>query len=112
MIHLKRWHTEIIRIRPGTKTERGSAVPDWTNASRLIIPHCLVQPASTELSQDGRILGVTDGLTVCTSVDSDILPGDRIEYLGDTYIIDGDPQKWVGVGRLEHMKLNLKRWRG
>jgi len=112
VIHLERWHTEIVRIRPGTKTERGSTVPDWTNASRLTIPHCLVQPASTELSQDGRILGVTDGLAVCASVDSDILPGDRIEYMGDTYIIDGDPQKWVGVGRLEHMKLNLKRWRG
>ena len=67
MIHLKRWHTEIIRIRPGTKTERGSTVPDWTNASRLTIPHCLVQPASTELSQDGRILGVTDGLFPLTS---------------------------------------------
>ena len=112
MILLERWHTTIVRIRPAVKTERGSEVPDWENATRLTIDHCLVQPASTSLSQDGRILGVTDGLTACAPVDADILPGDRIEYLGDVYTIDGDPQKWVGVGRLEHMKLNLMRWRG
>lgn len=109
---LERWHTIITRIRPGVKTERGSDVPDWENAERLAVEHCLVQPASTSLSQDGRILGVTDGLTVCAPVDSDILPGDWIEYRGDIYIIDGDPQLWVGVGKLDHMKINLMRWRG
>lgn len=112
MILLERWHTTITRIRPAVKIERGSEVPDWENATRLAIEHCLVQPASTSLSQDGRILGVTNGLTACAPVDADILPGDRIEYLGGVYTINGDPQKWVGVGRLEHMQLNLVRWRG
>ena len=106
------WHTTITRIRPGTRTERGSTVPDWDNASRLDISESLVQPATTALSQDGRVLGVTDGLTVCVPVDSDIKAGDRIEYLGDVYTINGDPMRWVGVGKLEHMQLNLQRWRG
>lgn len=109
---LKRWHTTITRIRPGTKTERGSSVPDWENATRLDIGECLVQPATTSLSQDGRILGVTDGMTACAPVDADIKPGDRIEYLGDVYAINGDPMLWVGVGKLEHMQLNLTRWHG
>lgn len=106
------WHTTITRIRPGTKTERGSTVPDWENASRLDIGECLVQPASTMLSQDGRVQGIQDGLTVCAPVDADIIAGDRIEYHGDVYTINGDPMRWVGVGSLEHMQLNLQRWRG
>ena len=112
MVLLPFWHTTITRIRPGTKTERGSTIPDWTNADRLDITGCLVQPSTTSLSQDGRIQGVTDGLTACVPVDADILPGDRIEYRGDIYTIMGDPQLWVGVGRLEHMKLTLQRWKG
>lgn len=106
------WHTTITRIRPGEKESRGSTVPDWDNATRLVINECLVQPSTTSLSQDGRILGTSDGLTACCPVDSDILPGDRIEYQGDVYTIDGVPMKWIGVGKLEHMKLNLQRWSG
>lgn len=112
MIHLERWHTTITRIRPGTKTERGSTVPDWEHVSRLDIPGCLFQPTSTTLSQDGRVLGVSDGAMACAPVDSDILPGDRIEYMGDVYTISGDPLKYVGIGRLENMQLHLQRWRG
>lgn len=106
------WHTTITRIRPGEKESRGSVIPDWDNASRLDIPECLVQPSTTSLSQDGRIQGITDGLTACCPLDSDIIAGDRIEYQGEVYTIMGDPQKWIGVGRLEHMKLNLQRWSG
>lgn len=106
------WHTTITRIRPATKLERGSTVFDWENASRLDIGECLVQPSTTSLSQDGRVLSVQDGLTVCAPVDADIMAGDRIEYQGDVYTINGDPMRWVGVGRLEHMQLNLQRWRG
>ena len=106
------WHTTITRIRPGEKDLRGSTVHDWDNASRLEISECLVQPQTTELSQDGRIQGITDGLTACCPVGSDIQSGDRIEYQGEVYTIMGDPMKWVGVGKLEHMKLNLQRWKG
>lgn len=106
------WQTTITRIRPGIKFERGSAVPDWENVSRLDINECLVQPVSTSLTQDGRIQGITDGLMACAPLDADIKAGDRVEYLGDVYTINGDVMKWVGVGRLEHVQFNLVRWRG
>ena len=106
------WHTTIVRIRPGVKIERGSEVPDWDNAAELEINQCLVQPQDTILSEDGRVLGVKNTTTVCAPADSDIRPGDRIRYDGNVYIIDGDPMIWKGVGRLEHMKLHLQRWRG
>lgn len=106
------WRQSITRLRPGTTTERGSTVYDWSKPDALVIPECSVQPAGTSLSQDGRVLGVTDGLTVYAPVDADIKAGDRIEYMGGTYTINGDPLVWPGVARMQHMQLNLVRWRG
>ena len=107
------WRQSITRIRPGTKTERGSAVPDWKNTDRLTINGCSVQPAGTSLSQDGRVLGVTDGLTAYLPSDADVRGGDRIEYNGNIYSINGDPLIWPSAtGGLDHIILNLTRWRG
>ena len=106
------WRQSITRLRPGTKTERGSTVPDWSKPDTKTISGCSVQPASTSLSQDGRVQGVTDGLTVYAPADADVAAGDRIEYNGDVYTINGDPLSWPGAGRLAHIQLNLTRWRG
>lgn len=106
------WTQSIIRIRPGVKTERGSTVPDWDSVSRLTIEGCSVQPASTSLSQDGRVQGITDGLTVYAPEDADVRAGDRIEYRGEIYTINGDPLLWPAAGNLAHVQLNLTRWRG
>ena len=111
-ILLPMWHQSIVRIRPGTKTERGSDVPDWENSSYKTIEHCLFSPGTTMLSQDGRVLGIQDGATVCAPVDADIRADDRIQYEDEVYIIDGNPLIWKNVGKLEHMKLNLQRWSG
>ena len=106
------WTQSIKRLRPGTTTERGSAIPDWSNPDELVINGCSVQPASTSLSQDGRVLGVTDGLTIYAPADADVKAGDRIQYGSDVYEINGDPLIWPGVARLQHMQINAKRWRG
>lgn len=109
---LKMWQQSITRIRPGTKTERGSMVPDWENVSTLVIEECLVHPGNTMLSQDGRVMGIEDGLTVCAPLESDIKAGDRIQVWDGIYTILGDPLIWRNVKKLDHMQLNLKRWRG
>lgn len=106
------WRQTITRIRPAIKTLRGSEVPDWDNATTLEIPGCSVQPSSTNLSQDGRILGVQDGLTVYAPAGIDVRAGDRIQYGANVYTIDGDPLDWPAAGRLQHIQLNLQRWRG
>lgn len=106
------WTQTITRIRPGTKTERGSTIPDWDNVDELDIPECSVQPTGTSLTQDGRIEGVQDGLVVYAAADIDVRAGDRIRYAGNVYAINGDPLIWPGAGRLAHMQLNLQRWRG
>lgn len=103
---------EVIRIRPGTKEERGSTIPDWSKADRLVIEGCSVQPATTSLSQDGRVLGISEGLTAYLPEDSDVQAGDRIEYNGNVYTITGEPKVWNAPRNLSNMQLNLMLWRG
>lgn len=106
---------EITRIRPGTKTSRGSTIPDWDPAvvNELKIGGCSVQPASTSLSQDGRILGIMDGMTAYLPNGSDVKAGDRILYDGLTYEIEGEPRVWVSAtGAKDHILLNLMRYSG
>ena len=103
----------ITRLRAGTKTVRGSVVPDWDNATELIISNCTVQPASTSLSQDGRVLGISEGLTAYLPVNADVIAGDRIVYGGNTYTINGEPKVWKSpTGNLSNMQLQLERWSG
>lgn len=107
------WTQTIKRIRPGSKSVRGSHISDWDNTTELVIPGCSVQPASTSLSQDGRIQGITDGLTCYIPPTADIQGGDRVEYAGNMYAINGDPLRWTSPsGRISHIQLNLVRWRG
>lgn len=106
------WRQTITRIRPSTTVSRGSTIYDWDDPDELEIPECSVQPSSTTLSQDGRVQGVTDGLTVYAPEDADVQAGDRIRYGDAVYTINGDPLVWPGVARMQHVQLNLVRWRG
>ena len=86
-------------IRPGTKTVRGSEIPDWDEA--------------TTLSEDGRVLGLSDGLTVYVPSGTDVKAGDHIEVDGETYEINGVPRDWTSpTGRVSNIQLNLKRYSG
>ena len=108
------WMTDIVtRVRPGTKTVRGSEVPDWDKATIKDITDCSMQPASTTLSQDGRVLGISDGYTLYAPLDADIQAGDHITYAGITYTITGDVRKWNSpTGAMAHLVVNLMRWSG
>ena len=106
------WRQSITRLRPGTKTERGSTVYEWSNPESKVIPECSVQPTTTSLSQDGRVQGVMDGLVVYAPVDADVKAGDRIQFGNDVYTLNGDPLVWPGAGKLAHIQLNLQRWSG
>ena len=102
----------IVVVRPGTKQSRGSTIPDWDNATRHKIDGCSVQPASTSLSMDGRVLGISEGWTAYLPEDSDVKAGDHIEFDGGTYVINGEPKKWTGAFTRSNIQLNLVRWEG
>lgn len=103
-----------VRVRPYTTTSRGSTIPDWDDkkVNKLTIDGCSIQPASTSLSQDGRVLGISDGWTAYLPEGSDVKAGDHIVFDGNTYEIQGEPRVWTGPSRTSHIQLNLMRWEG
>lgn len=104
----------VIRIRPGEKEVRGAYIPDWDDeAQHATIDDCFVEPSSTSLSQDGRVLGLSEGCTLYAPVDADIRAGDRISFGDDTYTINGEPKIWTSpTGRVSNMQVPLMRWDG
>lgn len=111
---LHSWCNDSITIlRPATTTSRGSTIYDWTRATQTNVSGCSVQPASTSLSQDGRVLGITDGLTAYVPPGTDVKAGDRIVFNSETYTINGEPRAWSSpTGRVSAIQLNLQRWSG
>lgn len=104
---------EIKVIRPKTKELRGSTVNDWSNPTTTTVTGCSVQPAGTTLDINGRVLGISDGLTAFLPFGTDVKAGDRIEYDGETYTIEGVPQPSISpTGSISSIKLHLKRWEG
>lgn len=103
----------VTRLRPKTDTQRGSTIYDWTSPNTKDISGCSVQPAGTSLSEDGRVLGINEGITVYLPEGSDVAAGDRIRYNGNDYTINGEPKIWVSAtGRCDSIQLNCVRWTG
>ena len=102
----------VTRIRPGTTESRGSTIFDWSNATELDISGCSMQPASTSLSQDGRVLGIQDEYTLFAPPDADIDAGDRIRFKGKVYTVQGDVRTQPSANRLEHIQITLRRYSG
>ena len=111
---LPSWANDTVtRLRAGTIERRGSVEPDWSNPSELDIPGCSVQPASTSLSQDGRVLGISEGYTCYLPPGSDVKAGDRIRWAGNVYTITGEPRAWASpTGRVSSLQAALERWTG
>ena len=102
---------KVVRAKKTTNS-RGSEVPDWSDTTKTTVSGCSIQPASTSLSLDGRILGISDGWTAYVPEGTDVKVGDHIEFDGETYEINGEPRKWTGPSRTSHIQLNLVRWEG
>ena len=104
---------EVTILRPGTTTSRGSTVYDWSSPQSWMVDNCSVQPASTGLSQDGRVLGISEGFTVYLPPGTDVEAGDRVVFEGETYTIIGKPKTWKSAtGRASHIQLSIERWSG
>lgn len=103
----------VTRLRAGEKTSRGSVIPDWSNATSGTISGCSVQPSGTTLSQDGRILGISDTFTLYMPADADVKDGDRIVYGSDTFVVNGVPRPWISAsGALDNKQVTIERWDG
>lgn len=103
----------VTRYRAGTTTSRGSTIPDWANTTSATISGCSVQPSTTTLSQDGRVLGISESYTLYMPSGADIIEGDRVVYDGEIYTVVGVPKKWISpTGNLSNKQVTLERWSG
>lgn len=102
----------VTRIRPATTESRGSLIFDWANATELEISGCSMQPASTSLSQDGRVLGIQDEYLLFAPASADIEAGDRIRFEGKVYTVQGDVRVQPAALNLEHKHITLRRYSG
>lgn len=111
---LPAWASDTVtRIRPGTIERRGSVEPDWSHATEAQITGCSMQPGGTSLSQDGRVLAISEGYTCYMPPGSDVAAGDRIQFAGLTYSVIGEPRPWTSPsGRVSNLQVQLERWMG
>ena len=113
---LPSWANDTVtRIRPSTTVKRGSIVPDWDpeKVSEKQISGCSMQPGSTTLSQDGRVLGISDGYTCYMPPGSDVTAGDKIVFNNLDYQVIGEPRPWTSpTGMVSSLQVQLERWSG
>ena len=104
-------HTVTVYRAP-LKEARGSTVRDWENATTHEVAGCSVQPSSTA-SNFEREEQVTDRWQLFAPPNSDIQTGDRVEFDGTIYEIDGAPYQWESAtGRVTHKQAHLIEWEG
>lgn len=91
---------------------RGTQVPDWSAASPHEVGGCSFQPtgSSTDFGDPRQALTIRAYLYAPPG--ADIKEGDRIEFAGRTYAINGAPLPWKSpTGAASHMQIQLVDWR-
>lgn len=100
-------------IRGTLTTKNGMELYDWSHAERHTVSRVQVVAQSTYREFGGRVEGVTDRRTLRASFDADIAVGDRIEWNGDTYEIEGEVFKTKSpTGRVSSTRCTLVRFTG
>lgn len=110
---LPSWCTDTVTIiRPSGTTQRGTTVPDWTNARRTLVPGCSLQEDATSEDRDGRTATML-GCTLFLPPGTDIRAGDRVGFGGTTYVVQGEPKvRRSPTGSVSHVQAQLAVWRG
>lgn len=105
---------DAVTVRRAARTvSRGSSVMDWDAASEHVLKRCSVQPAQTVRTTGDRTLAIADGATLYAPFGADVEAGDRIEFEGAVYEVDGSPMTYrSATGAVSHMEVPLKLWRG
>lgn len=111
---LPRWCTDQVTVlRAPTVRERGSEVRDWANAEAHAVAGCSVQPSNTGSDMDAREGQVTDRWRLYAPPGADVQAGDRIQWGGHTFEVDGAPYQWTSpTGRVSHKQAMLVEWSG
>ena len=109
------FHQTIVRVRAGTKPDRGgNTIPDWAadKTVRLSVSQVSVQPATQTEENDATRSQVVTGWQVISApgVDADIQAKDRIEWGGMTLEVIGEVGRYAdfGDGSTHHIEFVMR----
>jgi hypothetical protein len=109
----------IVVVRAGTRTnDRGETVPDWAAARRHFEDGVSVQPVT--LSEPAGLVGRDATVTQYRVIsdmgrDLDVEAGDRIEWQGDTWTVQGKIGRFYDQlmpGRVDHVEFAIQEVSG
>ena len=111
---LHSWCKDTVTVRRaqaqtvGARTER-----DWANATTNTVAGCSLQPSGTSTGFGTVDAVATADATLYAPPSADIAEGDRVEFGGSTYVVDGIPYEWSSpTGRVTHVQARLRKWAG
>jgi hypothetical protein len=88
--------TVTVKRAPLAEDSFGNENRDWTSATSTAVGGCSVQPLPANEVIVGRDT-VVSRWTLFAPVATDLEATDRVVWEGDTYEVDGEPQRWTGV---------------
>ncbi|MFB7900035.1 hypothetical protein ACFC1B_27335 [Streptomyces xiamenensis] len=112
------WHRDtLVIIRAPIVTDPyGNPRRDWAAATRTPLPGCRVQPVQGSRVNASDTIpreGLDRRRRVFAPLAADIESTDRIEWAGETWVIEGDVDRWRGpTGAVAHTELILSRMEG
>lgn len=100
-------------IRAPLITVNGGQVRNWAGASTHMLSRIQITAQSTSRDFDGRVTQVTDMRRLRAPYDADIQPGDRVQWHGETYEVNGEVFHTKSpTGRVSSTRCTLVRWEG
>ena len=111
---LPRFCKDVVTVKRAEQVDkRGTTVLDWSSPTTFEISGCSVQPSTTSRDFDGRALQVSEDWVLYAPPDADVQAGDRVEWHGSVFEINGSPMPWESpTGRVSHVWARLVEWRG
>ena len=105
----------VVIVRAATTTDRyGNTVSDWEDTTRTTVDGWVAQTGTDEGVGDRQ--HVTSTWAVFLPAGTDLEPGDRVEWQGDTFEVHGRPNRARRAGRtrggVHHVEAELRTVEG
>lgn len=92
---------------------RNTQERDWSQAASHVVARCWCEGVSSSTDFADPRSAATVRAVLYAPAGADIEQGDRIQWQGNEYAVDGSPRPMRSpTGRLDHIECDLVDWRG
>lgn len=100
------WRAPLVAVR-------GTEERDWANAAKHTVTGCSVQPSTTSTGWNDPREALTASMTLYAPPGADVMAGDRVDFGGASYRVDGIAMPWRSpTGAVDHLMAYLVGWEG